>query len=100
MTTPVAANPEAAQFFGVDIPFMEHIGLRADAIEPGYAKTLLALQPTLLNSRGDIHGGTIMSALDFTLSAAARSHDHHGIGAATIEMSTHFLKPARSDLII
>ncbi len=97
------ANPKDAEtlhYFGRDIPFLRHIGLRAESLGTDYCKTSLALEPTLVNSRGDIHGGTIMTALDFTLSAAARAHDIQKIGAATIEMSTHFLLPARTDLII
>ncbi len=86
-------------YFGIDVPFMRHIGLEPDRLEPGYASTRLPLKEELLNSRGDVHGGTLMSALDFTLSAAARSSDPLNYGVITIEMSTHFLGAARSDLL-
>ncbi|WP_334189189.1 PaaI family thioesterase [Noviherbaspirillum sp.] len=90
---------ERAAFFGIDVPFMRHIGLLAERLEPGLARTRLPLQEELLNSRGDVHGGTLMSALDFTLSAAARSHDPLATGVITVEMSTHFLGAARTDLV-
>lgn len=77
---------------------MRYIGLRVDTLETDFARTRLKLTDDLVNSRGDAHGGTMMSALDFTLSAAARSHDPQAYGVATIEMSTHFLAPARTDL--
>jgi len=97
--TPVPAK-EAERYFGIDVPFMEHIGLHPVALEDGRCCTLLAWQPALVNSRGDIHGGTMMSALDFTLSAAARSHDPLRLGAVTVDMTTHFYEAARSDLTI
>lgn len=77
---------------------MQYIGLQTRHIETGFARTFLSLRDDLTNSRGDMHGGTMMSVLDFTLSAAARGHDPLGLGVATIEMSTHFLAPARSEL--
>jgi uncharacterized protein (TIGR00369 family) len=89
-----------APFFGIDVPFMRHIGLVAEHLEHDYAKTRLPLQAELVNSRGDVHGGTLMSALDFTMSAAARSHDPLGLGVITIDMSTHFLGAARGDLVL
>src|SRR5690606_35295816 len=86
-------------YFGIDVPFMRHIGLEPERLEPGYARARLPLKAELLNSRGDVHGGTLMSALDFTLSAAARSSDPLKYGVITIDMSTHFLGAARSDLL-
>lgn len=97
--TPAPAK-EAQRYFGIDVPFMEHIGLRPLTLEDGRCCTLLAWQPALVNSRGDIHGGTMMSALDFTLSAAARSHDPMRLGAITVDMTTHFYEAARADLTI
>ncbi|TKR55716.1 PaaI family thioesterase [Allopusillimonas ginsengisoli] len=98
--------PEAATFqfekdsyFGFEIPFMRYLGLQAEHIEPGYARARLPLHKSLTNSRGDVHGGTMMSVLDFIMSAAARSHDPLSYGLATIDMSTQFLSVARTDLV-
>lgn len=90
----------SATYFGIDIPFMEYIGLKPLSLEDGCCRTLLPWQPVLVNSRGDVHGGTLMSALDFTLSAAARSHDPLRYGVITIDMSTHFYDAARTDLTV
>lgn len=90
----------ARGYFGIDVPFMRHIGLTPVSLAPGLARTRLPLRPELANSRGHGHGGAMMSALDFTLSAAARSHDPLGLGIITIEMSTHFLASATTDLLI
>lgn len=87
-------------YFGIDVPFMSHIGLVPVAMSDGYCRTRLEWQPHLANSRGDMHGGTMMSAMDFTLSAAARAHDPLALGSVTIDMSTHFYAPARSALTV
>lgn len=91
---------QAAPFFGIDVPLMRLIGLQAEHLDEHIARTRLPRRPEILNSRGDIHGGTLMSALDFTLSAAARAHDPLGTGVITIDMTTHFLSPAQGDVRI
>lgn len=88
------------RYFGIDVPFMAYIGLVPLTLSDGVCRTQLDAAPYLVNSRGDIHGGSIMSALDFTLSAAARSHDPMGLGAITVDMSSHFYDPAQSSLVI
>jgi len=90
---------EDAPHFGRNIPFMRHLGLQPEHIEDGYARARLPMNPDLLNSRADVHGGTLLGVLDFLLSAAARGHDPLNLGVATIEMSTHFLEVARGDLL-
>ncbi|MCD0504342.1 PaaI family thioesterase [Bordetella petrii] len=94
MTTP--ASPD---YFGLTIPLMSLMGLIPDQIGPDYARTLLPWRADLTNSRGDIHGGTLMSILDFTLSAAARGDDPT-LGMATIDMTTSFMSPGTGDLVI
>ncbi len=86
-------------YFGLDIPLMDHLGLIPESWSPQLTRTRLPYRPQLLNSRGDVHGGALMAALDFTLSAAARANEP-GSGMATIDMTTHFLAPARSTVVI
>lgn len=80
-------------YFGLTIPFMDYIGLVPEQIGPAYARTSLPWRRDLTNSRGDVHGGTLMSVLDFTLSAAARGSADAAVGMATIDMNTTFLSP-------
>lgn len=84
--------------FGLDVPFMNHIGLESISLQGDCCHTRLRLQRALVNSRGDIHGGALMSALDFSLGVVARAHDPLNVGAATIDMNTHFYEPAASDV--
>ncbi|WP_026067555.1 PaaI family thioesterase [Pusillimonas noertemannii] len=97
-TPPAAQAPESPDYFGLSIPYMASLGLVPEQSTPELARTRMPHRPDLLNSRGDVHGGALMSALDFTLSAAARAHEP-GTGMATIDMTTHFLAPARGTVI-
>lgn len=92
--------PDPAAYFGIDVPFMTHIGLTPLSLDETGCRTRLVKQPALVNSRGDLHGGALMSAFDFTLSAAARAHDPLRFGVMTVDMTTHFLEPARTDLTV
>jgi uncharacterized protein (TIGR00369 family) len=87
-------------YFGAAIPLMEYLGLVPEHIEPGLARTRLPWRVQLTNSRGDVHGGTLMSVLDFTLSASARADLEAGVSMATIDMTTSFFAPANGELFI
>jgi uncharacterized protein (TIGR00369 family) len=87
-------------YFGHAIPLMEFMGLIPESIGDGTARARLPMRAELNNSRGQVHGGTMMSVLDFTLSAAARGGLPAGTGAATIDMNTSFMAPATTDLVI
>jgi uncharacterized protein (TIGR00369 family) len=95
-----AASTPQTDYFGLTIPFMHFIGLVPESIAPAYARTSLPWRADLTNSRGDVHGGTLMSVLDFTLSAAARGSADGTEGMATIDMNTSFLSPGTGDLVI
>jgi len=85
-------------YFGLHIPYLEHIGVEPVEMKEDVAITRLRIRPEIVNSRGHVHGGAILSMLDFTLSAAGRSHDPLGTGVATIDLSSSFLSPGDSDL--
>lgn len=86
-------SKESIDYFGLTIPFMQCIGLQPKEFTPELTRTHLPWRADLTNSRGDIHGGTLMSALDLTLSAAARANDP-STSMATVSMTTNFLEPA------
>lgn len=90
------ATATGRQHFGIDVPFMSYLGLECISLDDNCCHTRLHPRHELLNSRGDMHGGALMGALDFSLSVAARSHDPLACGAATIDMTTHFYDPANT----
>lgn len=99
--TPAATNPEgAAPHFGLDIPFMHELGLVPVSMDDERVLARLPYDRRLTNSRGDFHGGALMGALDFILSVSARLHDPLNVGIITIEMSTHFIASARTDVSV
>jgi uncharacterized protein (TIGR00369 family) len=95
----MTATP-STEYFGIAVPFMHHMGLVPERIGPGFARTRLPHLEQNVNSRGEVHGGAIMAVLDFTLSASARGHNPTGLGVATISMTTSFLSPGMTDLVI
>jgi len=96
----VYARPGRVDYFGFHIPYMEYLGVIPVSCEKDRAVTKLPIREDLLNSRGHIHGGALMSVLDFTLSAAGRAHDPLGVGLATIDMNTTFVEPAVTDITV
>lgn len=83
-------------------PFQVHIGMvfgdggiRLDEAEKGRIAFSVELQPEHLNSVGVAHGGMVLTLLDVVLSGAARSYQSDFTRAATIDLSTSFIRPAR-----
>ena len=76
---------EAADFFGLSVPFLKHLGVKAEMAEGGSSRVSLELRPELLNSFEVSHGGVIMTMLDVAMAVTARSqgpHRRRGQGAA------------------
>ena len=80
------------KLFGVEIPFVHHLGFELGRMEGGESELRFAPRPEHLNSFGVTHGGAVMTLLDVTMAVAARSVDLE-IGVVTIEMKTSFMQP-------
>jgi len=80
--------------FGVDIPFVKLLGFDLELFEAGRSRISYAPLPEHLNAFGLTHGGALMTLLDVTMAAAARSVQRDS-GLLTIEMKTSFMQPAR-----
>lgn len=83
--------------FGVDIPFVRHLGFELVLFEGGRSQIDYAPRPEHLNSFQVTHGGAVMTLLDVTMAVAARSVDKQ-MGVVTIEMKTSFMQPAKGRL--
>jgi len=81
------------QYFGLTIPFLDHLGVVPEYAENGKSRITLTMQAEHENSFGVAHGGVIMTLLDFAMAAAARSSMNHPLGAITIDMTISFLRP-------
>jgi uncharacterized protein (TIGR00369 family) len=79
--------------FGVEIPFVTHLGFALTAFADGQAEITYTPAPEHLNSFSVTHGGAQMTLLDVTMACAARSRTPE-LGVVTIEMKTSFMQPA------
>jgi uncharacterized protein (TIGR00369 family) len=89
-------NKKGAAGFGVDIPFVTHMGFELELFEGGESVITFTPKPEHLNTFGVTHGGACMTLLDVTMALAARSVQKD-MGAVTIEMKTSFMRPAPGD---
>ena len=83
--------------FGVDIPFVHHLGFELARFEDGESEIQFEPRPEHLNSFAVTHGGACMTFLDVVMATAARSADPE-MGVVTIEMKTTFMQAARGKL--
>jgi uncharacterized protein (TIGR00369 family) len=84
--------------FGVEIPFVHHLGFELKVFEGGLSELHYTPKPEHLNSFAVTHGGALMTLLDVTMAGAARSLSPE-MGVVTIEMKTSFMQPATGKLI-
>jgi len=84
--------------FGVEIPFVSHLGFTLHRMEKGESELRYEARPEHLNSFDVTHGGASMTLLDVTMATAARS-ETPDMGVVTIEMKTSFMQPARGPLV-
>ena len=89
----MTAKQKPTQYFGLTIPFLDHLGVVPEYAENGKSRITLNMQAEHENSFGVAHGGVIMTLLDFAMAAAARSSMNHPLGAITIDMTISFLRP-------
>ena len=83
--------------FGVDIPFVTHLGFELLLFEGGASEIAYAAKPEHLNSFDVTHGGAVMTLMDVAMAVAARSVQKD-MGVVTIEMKTSFMQPCRGPL--
>jgi uncharacterized protein (TIGR00369 family) len=79
--------------FGVEIPFVHHLGFELTAFAEGRSEIVYAPKAEHLNSFSVTHGGALMTLLDVSMATAARSVSPD-MGVVTIEMKTSFMQPA------
>ena len=80
--------------FALDVPFLRHIGIEPVLIQRDKVIGRITPRPELMNSWDSVHGGVVMTALDYIMSVAARTAHQHPGGALTIEMKTSFIAAA------
>ena len=79
--------------FGVDIPFVHHLGFELMRFDGGHSQIDYEAKPEHLNSFQVTHGGAVMTLLDVAMAVAARSVQPES-GVVTIDMKTSFMQPS------
>jgi acyl-CoA thioesterase len=72
-------------------PWAVSLGVEYLALEPGYCRVGLALQPHMVNFQGSPHGGVIFSLADAAFGAACNSY---GDDAVALSMTINYLAAA------
>jgi uncharacterized protein (TIGR00369 family) len=85
------------KLFGVEIPFVDHLGFDLVRMEGGASELRYLPKREHMNSFLVTHGGAIMTLLDVTMATAARSIEVE-TGVVTIEMKTTFMQPCQGQL--
>ena len=78
----------------------EFLGLRIVAMEPGRLTAEMAVDPKLLTSFGNMHGGVLSAACDHVLGCVCYPHMERVQWAATTEFKINLLAPAAGDRLI
>ena len=89
----------------VAIPFIESLGVRLIEMADGRALATMTPRPEHMNSWAVVHGGVLMSLLDFVMAMAGRSARTDLVnggagGNLTVEMKTTFIRPAKGTLTV
>ena len=93
-------NLAPTSYFGLHIPFLDHLGVVPEYAKDGKSRVTLDLRPEYTNSFEVAHGGLIMTLLDFAMAAAARSATNHPLGVITVDMTTSFLRPSIGKIVV
>ncbi|WP_254598005.1 PaaI family thioesterase [Polynucleobacter antarcticus] len=94
MSLSMTPNQSAISYFGLNIPFLSHLGVVPEYAQDGKSRISLEIKPEFENSFQIAHGGILMTLLDFAMGAAARSTTNQILGAMTVDMNVSFLRPS------
>jgi len=67
------------------------LGMRVEAVGPGYARLSMTVRAEFLNGHRTCHGGLIFTLADSAFAFACNSHNHNTVAAGC---SVEFLRPA------
>ncbi|MDE2201386.1 MAG: hydroxyphenylacetyl-CoA thioesterase PaaI [Burkholderiaceae bacterium] len=67
------------------------LGMRVEAVGPGYARLSMTVRPDFLNGHRTCHGGLIFTLADSAFAFACNSRNHNAVAAGC---SIEFLRPA------
>jgi uncharacterized protein (TIGR00369 family) len=91
----------------VSIPFIESLGAQLVEMADGCAVATMTPRQEHMNSWDVVHGGVLMTLLDFVMAMAGRSaradlagNPANAGGNLTVEMKTTFIRPGKGRLTV
>ncbi len=90
------------QTLQLDNPFLEKLGASLAAWRESYVELQLALDPTLLNRTGKVHGGVLCTLLDAACGYAGlyTAENQVPLQSVTLSLTTNFLDSGTGILLI
>ena len=85
---------DTAVGFGVEIPFVKHLGFELTQFAGGHSEIAYTAKPEHLNSFAVTHGGALMTLVDHALSAVAWEACDR-TPCVTLQLDSHFVSPVR-----
>ncbi|MFF7282281.1 hotdog fold thioesterase [Streptomyces griseorubiginosus] len=80
-------------------PYAKTLGVVFDEMSADGVRATLAHDLSLSTVGGGLHGGALMGLADVCGAVCAALNGPAGAAPATVESSTHFLRPARTDVV-
>lgn len=96
---PAHGDKAVGNVFGLDIPFLDLLGVQIERFEAGTSRVTLAVRKELTNSWEFAHGGVVMTMLDVALATAAMSAEPDAPGLVTVSLSVSFVSAGSGSLV-
>lgn len=80
-------------------PYAKTLGVVFEEISEAGVRARLAHDLSLSTVGGGLHGGALMGLADVCAAVCAALNGPAGAAPATVESSTHFLRPARTSVV-
>ncbi|MGC9539598.1 PaaI family thioesterase [Streptomyces sp. UG1] len=80
-------------------PYAKTLGVVFDEMAPAGVRATLAHDLSLSTVGGGLHGGALMGLADVSGAVCAALNSPPGTAPATVESTTHFLRPAHTDVV-
>lgn len=77
--------------------FCRHCGIELTHITPGEAEAELTITPDMMNSRGVVQGGAIMTLADFAFAGASNAMGHTTVSTG---LNINFIRPGSGKKLI
>jgi uncharacterized protein (TIGR00369 family) len=80
-------------------PYAKTLGVVFDELTAAGVRATLAHDLSLSTVGGGLHGGALMGLADVSAAVCAALNGPAGAAPATVESTTHFLRPAHTDVV-